>query len=52
MSTNPKKAETMITKTMTTTVEAIVSFLEGQLTFFSSTLASRRNWTLLAHQES
>jgi len=36
----------MTTIMMTTTVEAAVSFLEGQVTFFSSTLTSRRNWTL------
>jgi len=34
----------MIVITKTTEVDAIVSFLEGQVTFFISTLNSLRNW--------
>jgi nucleoside recognition membrane protein YjiH len=34
-----------MTNMITTTVEAMASFLEGQVTFFSSTFTSPRNWT-------
>ena len=42
-STMPKKKAQIKTVMRTTTVPAIASLFEGQVTFFSSTLASFRN---------
>ena len=38
-----------MTNMITTTVEAMASFLEGQVTFFSSTFTSPRNWIAFVH---
>jgi len=39
----------MIVVNKTTAVDAMISFLVGQVTFFISTLTSLRNWTILFH---
>src|SRR5210317_1724496 len=46
-STTPRNKEISITRAMTTAVEPIVCLRDGQATFFSSTLTSRKNWRAL-----
>ncbi len=41
----PMNAPTMTDRTMTTRVSLIVSALVGHVTFLSSAITSRRNWT-------
>jgi hypothetical protein len=48
-STTPRNNETIITSTMTTMVEPTVCLRDGQVTFLSSTLTSRKNWADLVN---
>ena len=50
-STNPRKMAIIITSISTTEVEATVSFLVGQTTFFSSTFTSLKNCVTFSSME-